>query len=67
MVTPAGGWETVELSQGQAKRAGTRVHGKRGAWESTKYQLEGKLLFTKYRGADIEKEKKEQARVKYSL
>ena len=38
--------------------------GRGGAWESTKYQLEGKLLFTKYRRADIEKEKNEQ---KYSL
>ena len=44
------------LTQGQS-----RLHtgaGRGGAWESTKYQLEGKLLFTKYRRADIEKEKK---------
>ena len=57
MVTVAGGWETVGLSQGQAGTGAQR----RGAWESTKYQLEGKLLFTKYQ-AERENQK-EQAKV----
>ena len=44
-----------------SKLAGGTGAGTGGAWESTKYQLEGKLLFTKYQ-AERENQK-EQAKV----